>query len=121
MAFERPPKFVVAQLVVAAAAVLLSAGCGVAPEDVTTRIERAAPRPYPGEGWTIALASALLVTAIILFAIGWWGYRNAENLVPKYLPEGSRDRRARSLRRGAVASLIGAVALVAITVAGLVR
>lgn len=40
--------------------------------------------------------------ALVLAPLGWWGTRNAHDLVPTHLPEHHRQRRERVLRRGGV-------------------
>jgi ABC-type Fe3+ transport system permease subunit len=52
---------------------------------------------------TAVIASfVLLVLAVSLFAIGRWGRRNAAGLVPSTLPPEVRQKRERSLLRGAL-------------------
>lgn len=48
-----------------------------------------------------------LVFAAVLFIIGMWGRRNAGNLVLSTLSPSAQRAKHRSIRRGAVACMIG--------------
>ena len=48
-----------------------------------------------------------LVFAAVLFAIGIWGRRNADNLVLRTLSPSAQRAKQRSIRRGAIASMVG--------------
>ena len=64
----------------------------------------------------------LALVAVLMFAFGRWGQRNASALAPDLLPPHHRARRERQIRRGAVAWQLGAllplVALMALVVRG---
>lgn len=52
---------------------------------------------------------AQFATAVVLFAVGWWGRRVSAQSFPAPLPVEERERKAVACRRGAVACLACAV------------
>ncbi|TWH00865.1 hypothetical protein L615_000200000750 [Nocardioides sp. J9] len=57
-------------------------------------------------------ASVLVVVAILVGAVGYWGRSQAVTLVPAHLEVFDRERRVRTLRRGATACYLAAAVLV---------
>ncbi len=58
--------------------------------------------------------------AFVLAAIGVWGRRNGDKLVLSTLSPAAQRSKARSIRRGAVASLLGALVFLGLAIAELV-
>ncbi|PXY17392.1 hypothetical protein [Prauserella muralis] len=67
----------------------------------------------------MSTAGPLLVLAVLLVLLGRWGLRNADTAVPAALGARERARRARVLRRGAVAAQVVAAAFVVVSVLAL--
>ena len=57
-------------------------------------------------------ASVLVVVAILVGAVGYWGRSQAVTLVPAHLEVYDRERRVRTLRRGAASCYLAAAVLV---------
>lgn len=66
----------------------------------------------------VNLVGSLLLGAMV-FLVGWWGRRHVAALVPPTLPPDEREKRERTLRRGALTcqavgvlfAVVGAVAV----------
>lgn len=71
----------------------------------------------------VPLGVSQLVAGVVLFAVGWWGRRNVTSIVPASLAGAARQRRVRSLLRGAwTCYFLGALSLVcAVLLLGFVR
>lgn len=65
----------------------------------------------------ISSALTALLFAAVLIAIGVWGRRNADNLVLTTLSPSAQRSRRRSIRRGAVASMVGGGIFVVLAIA----
>lgn len=65
-------------------------------------------------------ALLLVLAAGVVASLGRWGHANALVLVPQHLEVFDRERRIRSLQRGAVACYAGAAVLIGAAVLALV-
>lgn len=90
-----------------------------APSASSTQIPPAGgARSQVSSGWATALALLLIGAAFL--AIGEWGRRSLDDLVPAALPPEKRARKRRSLRRGAITSLAGGGVMIALALLGTV-
>jgi hypothetical protein len=68
----------------------------------------------------ISSAWVALVFAVVLLVIGVWGRRNADNLVLRTLSPSAQRAKQRSIRRGAVASMVGGGVFLVLAIAEVV-
>ncbi|NKQ54248.1 hypothetical protein HFP15_15270 [Amycolatopsis sp. K13G38] len=60
--------------------------------------------------------AGLAIAAVVFWSVGRWGRRNADDLVPAARSAAARERKLRSLRRGAALCHVLAAACAALVV-----
>ena len=65
-------------------------------------------------------ALTLLLVGAAFLGVGLWGWRSLDDLVPASLPAYKQARKRRSLRRGAVMSIVGGGLLIVLALVGVV-